>query len=96
MSDFFGDFGKKITEVADEFGRKAGDAVEVQKMKSQIRSLNRANEKDFIDIGRMVYEKFVEGELAGTDYIKICEEIEQRDEEAEKIEAEIARYKEDI
>lgn len=96
MSDFFGDLGKKITEVADELGRKAGDTIEVQKMRSQIRSLNRANEKDFMDIGRMVYEKFSEGELAGTDYIKICEEIEKRDEEVEKIEAEIERYKEDV
>ena len=95
MADFFGDLSKRITEVADDLGRKAGDTIEVQKLKSQIRSLNRANEKDYMDIGRMVYEKLRDGELSGTDYITICEAIEKRDEEVEKKEAELTRYKED-
>ena len=68
MADFFEDLGKKITEVADDLGRKAGDTIETQKIKSQIRSLKRANERDYLDIGRMVYEKFQDGEQFGTDY----------------------------
>lgn len=95
MADFFENLGKKITEVADDIGKKAGDTLEVQKIKSDIRSLNRANEKDFIDIGRMIYEKFTEGELAGTDYIKICETIEKRDEEIKQKEADLEKYNED-
>lgn len=94
MADFFEDLGKKITEVADDLGRKAGDTIETQKIKSQIRSLKRANEKDYMDIGRMVYEKFHDGELSGTDYITICEAIERRDEEIESKEAELDRFKE--
>ena len=58
MADFFGDLGKKITEVADDIGRMAGDTIETQKIKSQIRSLKRANDKDNMDIGRMLYEEF--------------------------------------
>lgn len=96
VADFFEDLGKKITEVADDFGRKAGDTIEVQKIKSQIRSLRRANEKDFMDIGRMVYEKFQDGELSGTDYITICEAIEKREEEIEQKEVEIEKFKEAI
>ena len=95
MADFFENLGKKIAEVADDIGKKAGDTLEVQKIKSDIRSLNRANEKDFIDIGRMIYEKFTEGELAGTDYIKICETIEKRDEEIKQKEADLEKYNED-
>lgn len=94
MADFFENLGKRITEVADDIGRKAGDTIEMQKLKSQIRSLNRANEKDYMDIGRMVYEKFKDRELTGTDYITICEAIEKRDEEVEKKEAELEKYKE--
>ena len=94
MADFFENLGKKITEVADDIGRKAGDTIEVQKLKSQIRSLNRANEKDYMDIGRMVYDKFQKGEVADTDYITLCEEIEKREEEMEKQEEEIVRIKE--
>lgn len=94
MADFFEDLGKKITEVADDLGRMAGDTIETQKIKSQIRSLKRANDRDYMDIGRMVYEKFQDGELSGTDYITICEAIEKRDEEIERKEAELEKFKE--
>lgn len=94
MADFFEDLGKKITEVADDLGRKAGYTIETQKLKSQIRSLRRANERDYLDIGRMVYEKFQDGELFGTDFITICEAIEKRDEEIEKKETELDKFKE--
>ena len=94
MADFFEDLGKKITEVADDLGRKAGDTIETQMLKSQIRSLRRANERDYLDIGRMVYEKFQDGELFGTDFITICEAIEKRDEEIEKKETELDKFKE--
>ena len=94
MADFFEDLGKKITEVADDLGRKAGQTIETQKLKSQVRSLRRANERDYLDIGRMVYEKFQDGELFGTDFITICEAIEKRDEEIEKKETELDKFKE--
>ena len=94
MADFFEDLGKKITEVADDLGRKAGDTIETQKIKSQIRALKRANERDYLDIGRMVYEKFQDGELFGTDYITICEAIEKRSEEIERKETELDKFKE--
>ena len=43
----------------------------------------------------MVYEKFQDGELFGTDFITICEAIEKRGEEIEKKETELDRFKED-
>ena len=58
MADFFKDVEQKISEVVEELGKKTGDTLEIQKIKSDIRSLKRANERDLIDIGRMVYEKF--------------------------------------
>ena len=42
----------------------------------------------------MVYEKFQDGELFGTDFITICEAIEKRDEEIEKKETELDKFKE--
>lgn len=93
MSDFFDDLGRKLTEAADEIGRKAGDTIEVQKVKSQIRSLKRSNERDYTDIGRMVYQKFTEGVLEGTDYIALCEAIEKRYEEIEEKEADLEKLK---
>lgn len=94
MADFFEDLGKKITEVADDLGRRAGDTIETQKIKSQIRSLKRANDRDYMDIGRMVYEKFQEGELFGTDFITICETLEKREDEIAEKEAQLDKIKE--
>lgn len=94
MADFFEDLGKKISDVAGEIGKKTEDTLEIQKIKSNVRSLKRANERDLMDIGRMVYDKFQKGEVSDTDYITLCEEIEKREEEMEKQEEEIVRIKE--
>ena len=50
MADFFEQLGKKISDVAEDFGKKTEDTLEVQRIKSQIRSLDRANERDYIEI----------------------------------------------
>ena len=61
MADFFEQLGKKISDVAEDFGKKTEDTLEVQRIKSQIRSLDRANERDYIEIGKKIYQKFKAG-----------------------------------
>lgn len=78
MADFFEQLGKKISDVAEDFGKKTEDTLEVQRIKSQIRSLDRANERDYIEIGKKIYEKFKAGEVADLEYIALCESIEKR------------------
>ena len=56
--DFFDEFGKKVADAASDLSRKAGDTIEVQKLKSEIRFLKRGNQRDFVDIGKSIYEKF--------------------------------------
>ena len=41
MADFFDEFGKKVADVASDLSKKAGDTMEVQKLKSEIRFLKR-------------------------------------------------------
>lgn len=94
MADFFEGLGKRITEVAEDIGKKTEDTIEIQKIKSQMRSLSRANERDFIEIGKKVYEKFKDGEVEDLDYIKICEAIEKRDEELEENEETLEKIRE--
>ena len=84
MADFFSVLGKKISDVAEDLGKRTEDTVEIQKIKSNIRSLERANERDFIDIGKMVYDKFHDAEISDIDYITLCEAIEKREEEIER------------
>ena len=94
MADFFEDLGKKISDVAEDLGKKAGDTIEVERLKGKIRSLKRANERDFLEIGKMVYDKFNSGEVSDLDYTGLCESIEKRDEEAAQHQDEIQKIKE--
>ena len=93
MADFFSVLGKKISDVAEDLGKKTEDTVEIQKIKSNIRSLKRANERDLIDIGKMVYDKFHDGEISDIDYVTLCEAIEKREEEIERQEEEVKKIK---
>ena len=93
MADFFSVLGKKISDVAEDLEKKTEDTLEVQKIKSNIRSLKRANERDFMDIGKMVYDKFHDGEISGIDYVTLCEAIEKREEEIERQEEEVKKIK---
>lgn len=94
MADFFKDMEQKLSGVISDLGKKTEDTIEIQKIKSDVRSLKRANERDLIDIGRMVYEKFQHGEIRDTDYITFCEAIEKREETIERQEEEIVRIRE--
>ena len=67
---------------------------QVQRIKSQIRFLDRANERDYIEIGKKIYEKFKAGEVADLEYIALCESIEKREEEAVQCQEEIRKIQE--
>ena len=88
---FFEQLGKKISDVAEDFGKKTEDTLEVQRIKSQIRSLDRANERDYIEIGKKIYQKFKAGEVADLECISLCESIEKREEEAAQCQEEIRK-----
>ena len=94
IADFLEQLGKKISDVAEDFGKKTEDTLEVQRIKSQIRSLDRANERDYIEIGKKIYEKFKAGEVADLEYIALCESIEKREEEAVQCQEEIRKIQE--
>ena len=96
MADFFDEFGKKVADAASDLSRKAGDTIEVQKLKSEIRFLKRGNQRDFVDIGKSIYEKFTKNEIQDMDMIALCEAIEMRDEQIEKYEEQIVRIKEEM
>lgn len=91
MTDFFEELGKKISDAANEFGKTAEDALEIQKLKSSIRAMKRANDRDMLHLGRMVYDKFQKGEVDDVDYISLCEETEKRELEMERLEEEIVK-----
>ena len=93
MADFFSGLGKKLSDVAEDLGKKTEDTLEIQKIKSEIRSLERANERDYIHIGKMVYDKFQQGEVENMEAATLCEAIEKREEEIKRQESVIDKIK---
>lgn len=93
MADFFEDWGKKISEAAGEIGRRTEDTIEIQKIKSEIRSLNRGNERDYVDIGKAVYDSYQKGEVIDADMAALCEAIDRREHQVKDLEADIARIR---
>lgn len=104
MKEFLETLGKKIAETAEVVGKKTGDVVdtvtqktgeivEEQKMKSQIRTLTKGNNRDFADIGKMIYEQFKNGEIVDMQFVELCEAIEKRDEAIEVFKKQIAELK---
>lgn len=93
MEDFLGRLGKKIGDTVEDLGKKAEDTLDIQRIKGQINTMKRANERDFTDMGKIIYERFEKGEVVDTDFIAFCEEIEKREEEIKDCEQEISRIK---
>ena len=104
MADFFGNLkgslkenlgnlGKTLSDTAEVVSKKTKDEVEVQKIKSQIRGMERSNERDFQDIGKMIYDFFKKGEVIDTAFVELCEAIEGREEAIETAHKQIADLK---
>ena len=45
MKDFFEDLGKRLSETAEAVTAKAGDAIEIQKLKARSESLQEEMQK---------------------------------------------------
>lgn len=95
MKTFFEDLTKRLGETAELVGNKANEAMEVQKLKNQIRTLERNNEDDLAELGRIIYEKFLNGEELEEEETALCEAIEDREESIEEYTEQISDLKGD-
>lgn len=84
MGTFFEDLGKRLGETAETMTNKAGEAMEIQKLRSQIRTLERSNENDLVALGKMVYDQFKEGGIMSEEASGLCEAIQSREESIEE------------
>lgn len=93
ISEKAGEVSKKTGEVVEVVTKKAEQTVEITKIKSQINTMQRNNQRDYNDIGMMIYEKYKKGEVVDAEYIELCEAIAEREESIRKSKEEIAALK---
>ncbi len=84
---------KKTEEAACVVAKKTEETVEVQKIKSQIRVMERNNERDFQDIGKIVYERYQKGKETDVEFIELCEAISEREESIDNYKKQVAEIK---
>ena len=75
MKSFFEDLGKKIGETTETVTSKAGEMMEIQRLRGQIRTLERGNVADMLEMGRFLYEKYRAGEEMDEQVQMLCEKI---------------------
>lgn len=95
MKDIFEEIVDKISETAECVGKKAEEVVETQKIKNKIRSLERNNRRDLKDIGRILYEKYKNEEMVDSEFLELCEAIEERETAIAACESELESVHED-
>ena len=95
MKTFFEDLTKRLGETAEFVGNKANEAMEVQRLKNQIRTLERNNEDDLAELGRVLYEKFLNGEELEAEEEALCEAIQDREESIEEYNEQIVELRGD-
>ena len=93
MRDFFGELGKRIGETAETMTSRAGDAIEIQRLKGQIRDLARGNAVDLMDLGKTIYDRYKAGEELEDSVKGICDAIKKREESIADYEKKISRIK---
>jgi len=87
-------FLDKLSSIAKDVGEKAGDAVEITKLKAKV-----GKEKDMIEdklkkIGDFYHEKFTSGEEIDDSIESLCKEINEHNKAIEELQAQIAARKE--
>ena len=101
MADFFGNLKKNLSETAEKVVKKTGEVadvvakkteevVEVTKIKNQIRTMERNNERDLLDIGKMIYEAFKNGDEVEDRFTELCVAIKEREDEIVKMDKDVA------
>lgn len=93
MKDFFEDLGKRLGETAETVTNRAGEAIEIQRLKSQIRALARGNAVDLMELGRTIYDSYKAGEEVEENAKALCDAISDREDTMGSYEKKIARIK---
>ena len=93
MKDFFEDLGKRIGETAETMTNKAGEAIEIQRLKGQTRSLARGNAVDLMELGKTIYDRYKAGGEVGEEAAGRCVAIKDREAAIGEYEKKIAKIK---
>lgn len=83
------DIGRVISGAADTVSRKTGELVELTRLKNQVFNLEREIKRDYADLGKMIYEQYLENGIVDESLQLICQGITKKERLVEQYEGEI-------
>ena len=92
-SSFWDDLGNTLTRKAKGLSSRAENLYEIQKIRNKLSAQVRMTEKLMMDIGKMIYTRYEQGEAVDGETGVICEEISQHMLEADHYRDAIAASK---
>ena len=92
-SSFWDDLGNTLTRKAKGLSSRAENLYEIQKIRNKLSAQERMTEKLMMDIGKMIYTRYEQGDAGDGETGAICEEISQHMLEAEHYRDAIAASK---
>lgn len=73
--DFFGNLSKTLKKTVDTVGKKTDEFVEIQKIRTRQHALEDQIEKNYQDIGLIIYNRYLNGEAFDENLAGICKDI---------------------
>ena len=92
-SSFWDDLGNTLTRKAKGLSSRAENLYEIQKIRNKLSAQERMTEMLMMDIGKMIYTRYEQGEAVDGETGAICEEISQHMLEADHYRDAIAASK---
>lgn len=92
-SSFWDDLGNTLTRKAKGLSSRVENLYEIQKIRNKLSAQERMTEKLMMDIGKMIYTRYEQGEAVDGETGVICEEISQHMLEADHYRDAIAASK---
>ena len=72
--DFFGNLSKTLKKTVDTVGKKTDEFVEIQKIRTRQHVLEDQIEKNYQDIGQIIYNRYLNGEAFDENLAGICKD----------------------
>lgn len=88
--DFFGSLSKTLKKTVDTVGKKTDEFVEIQKIRTRQHALEDQIEKNYQDIGQIVYNRYLNGEAFDENLAGICKDIADLEKEIAGCKDEVA------
>ena len=79
--DFFGNLSKTLKKTVDTVGKKTDEFVEIQKIRTRQHALEDQIEKNYQDIGQIIYNRYLNGEAFDENLAGICKDITDLEKE---------------